>query len=133
MLHELGLLRASTMLSAKRSHRATRLQQNSRQLRRRRAGRLCQECCRARALLGRRGTPWQRQRMGTLDAPGAKTPFGHGVMELVHGSGKGVGEEESGREKASPEARRNQLCSHHALILAHHYLYLLLYILYHSF
>eukprot|EP00966_Prymnesium_polylepis_P039771 923248-Prymnesium_polylepis.1 len=37
--------------------------------------RLCQEFCRARALLGRRSTPCERQRMGTLDAPGAKTPF----------------------------------------------------------
>eukprot|EP00966_Prymnesium_polylepis_P250378 5789726-Prymnesium_polylepis.1 len=34
---------------------------------------LCQECCRARC--GRRSTPCERQNMGTLDAPGAKTPF----------------------------------------------------------
>ena len=89
------------------ANRCARSGQNSRcttsirwRLRRRRAERLCQECWRARALLGRRGTPWQRQRMGTLDAPGAKTPFQCG----------GGGGRWAGLARASPRASRGGEC-----------------------
>ena len=92
------------------ANRCARSGQNSRcttsirwQLRRRRAERLCQECWRARALLGRRGTPWQRQRMGTLDAPGAKTPF-----QCGGGGGRWAGLARASRRRVREAAKRRR-------------------------
>ena len=97
-------------MGQKIANRCARSGQNSRcttsirwQLRRRRAERLCQECWRARALLGRRGTPWQRQRMGTLDAPGAKTPF-----QCGGGGGRWAGLARASRRRVREAAKRRR-------------------------
>ena len=56
---------------------------------------LCQEFCRACSSLDRGRTPCKRHRMGTLHAPGARTPFGHGAGGRVWQGRRR--EEESGR------------------------------------
>ena len=89
------------------ANRCARSGQNSRyttsirwQLRRRRAERLCQECWRARALLGSEG---QRQRMGTLDASRPETPF-----QCGGGGGRWAGLARASRRRVREAAKRDR-------------------------